>query len=204
MKRKILLLACIGILGTAVYGNEFTPERNSLNFKMGITDGELKPDGEIGDLYGDQDTSANISLNLEYIASSPSGLEYGLGVGFVKIEPNETDDVRSVIGDIDTYPIYGLLRYKFDTGTYWNPYIFGNLGYAYADETFTIALDTGDINADVEGGLYYAFGIGTEYKEDFSIEFFWSRTELEWDEPGYSEDIDADLFTLAMGYRLDM
>ena len=200
MKRKLLLITCIGILGVSAYGNNFTPERNSLNFKAGITGGTLKIDDE-----SDQDTSSNISLNLEYIATSASGLEYGLGVGFSKINPNEDIEFRYVLGDIDTFPVYGLLRYKFDTQSNWNPYVFANLGYAYTNEKFGGSEDDDIPFIDIEGELYYACGIGLEYKENLSVEFLWSRSELDVDVKGEgSGDADADLFTLALGYRLDM
>ena len=218
-------MICIGILGTAVYGNNYIPERHSLNFKMGLTDGELDVDDTLenfaGEELGDQDTAANISLNVEYIATTPSGLEYGGGVGYAKVEPNEHNTVNEHLRDIDTCPIYGLVRYKADNEGEWKPYIFGNLGFVHVDEMF---ISTGTNFSydyketyDIDGGCYYALGIGAEYRDVFSVELIWSKTKLEYDikeeimpisGPGtnddYSGDLDATLLTLALGYRLDI
>lgn len=219
MKRKLILITCLGLLGSAAYANNFTPERNSINLKGGITCGRidlknLNYEDETIEL-GDQNTSTNISLNLEFISSSPSGLEYGLGAGFNKITPNENIVLSTAAGDIDTYPIYGILRYKLNTNSNWNPYVFGNLGYAIINQRSTLRLENIgllDGNLNFKGGLYYSLGIGTEYKENLSLEFYWSRTELNVDLDAHMNndtfkqnlDGDANTFTLAIGYRLDI
>lgn len=203
MKRRILLLICVGILGAAAYGHESAPEGNFMNFKVGITDGSLEFQGKKGNEYGDQDTSANISLHLEYIVSAPSGLEYGAGLGFLKGELNEHDKIRTVIENINTFPFYGLLRYRFHNNSHWEPYIFANLGYSYVDEEFISEVDGEQVAGDVEEGIYYAFGFGAEYQETYSAELIFSRTEANWDEwGGDDEKIHVDLITLAIGYRL--
>lgn len=209
MKKTLLLLGCFAILGTTAFAaGEFAPERESLNFKVGLTDGEVSPSGELGDYIGDQKTSANISANLEYIASTSSGLEYGAGIGFNKIAINDSAMVNAIIGDTDTYPLYGLVRYKLDNDSELKPYIFANLGYAYADEEFGMDGYFGPSgeSIEVEGGLYYAVGVGAEYKDKMSVEFYWSRTELEYkaDFVGETIDGDADMLTLAFGYRMDI
>ncbi len=201
MKKKLLLLTCLVTLGATAFAADFAPNKHSMNFKMGITDGTIDA-GDLDSDFDDQNTSANISANVEYIASSASGLEYGAGIGFTKFDANEEIMLSVYTGDVDSYPIYGLARYKFNTDSEYKPYVFGNLGYAYIDEEFS---DGGD-SIQVDGGLYYGAGVGIEFNENFSTEFYWSRTEFELEANYDSEtyDLDADMFTLAFGYKIDM
>ena len=200
MKKKFLLMSCMIILGTTAFAADFTPSNQSLNFKVGLTDGTIDA-GELDSSLDDQSTSANISANIEFIASSDSGLEYGAGLGFTKLESNESIELKIYTGDIDCYSLYALARYKFDTDSKLKPYVFGNFGYSYIDEEFSDFGDTIEIN----GGLYYAAGVGVEFNENFSTEFYWSRTDFEADIDGdETYDLDANMFTLAFGYKMDI
>ena len=200
MKKMLLLLGCFIILGTTVTASEIlSPERTSVNVKVGLGTGSA----DYGrDDYNFDISLANTSVNIEYIASYERKVELGAGVGMAR---NAVDDWD---WDITTIPVYALARYKWDTASDWNPYVFSNLGYAFSNYDKSYNDNSVYDNEKINGGLYWALGVGAEYKENFSAELYWNRYDLEYernssygDEKG---DFDVDMVTLAFGYRLDI
>ncbi len=219
MRRKILLICVMVLLGTIAFAGVMTPERESLNFKFGLSKGNAEIEVEDSDEVGDPEVTVDLSksVNIEYIASTASGLEYGLGVGFTEIDTGAfihdefKEAIKQEAGDIYSIPMYVLARFKFDNEKDWKPYVFGNLGFAYINEEVVDAAETGnqDIVTDIGGELFAAVGVGAEYKEKLSVEFMFSQTTMDINRTApdpaeeFDGNIDVQLLTLAVGYRLD-
>ena len=187
MKRVLLGITALLLVCAPAYA---ALEGRSAMFKLGVAGGEIDTDTSAGD----EDLDVNLTVGLEYLFRLESGIDFGLGAAF---EKHELKDVvfRNGFNDIESYPVYGILRYRFKVWDNWTPYIYGNLGYAFTDE------DRGELS--VEGGPYYGAGLGLEYRESFGIEAGWSRTEFDADVDGESVDPVSDLFKVSLTMRLD-
>ena len=219
MRRKLLLLCVMVLLGTVAFAGVLAPERELLNFKFGLSKGNADIEVEDSDEVGDPEVTVDLSktINIEYIASTASGFEYGVGVGATEIDTGAFihDELKEAIkeeaGDIYSIPVYVLARFKFDNEKDWKPYVFGNLGFAYVNEEVVDAAESGDQNivTDIGGELFAAVGVGAEYKEKLSVEFMFSQTTMDINRTApdpdeqFDGDIDVKLLTLAVGYRLD-
>lgn len=187
MKRLLIGLSALLLVGTSAYAFE----ERSLMFKLGIVTGEIETDTA----EGKEDLDTNLSIGLEYIFRWENGIDAGLGVSFEKHEL-ESAKFNFGLNHIDTYPVYGILRYRFDPWKNLTPYVYGNLGYAFGDES------KGEANID--GGMYYGMGAGIEYVENLALELGWSRTEFDGeDRNGNSFDPESDLIKLSVVMRLD-
>jgi len=187
MKRLLLGITALLLVSAPAHA---ALEGKSAQFKLGVAGGEMDTDTSAGD----EDLEVNLTVGLEYILKFESGFDFGLGAAF---EKHELKDVtfRNGFNDIESYPVYGILRYRFKVYENWTPYLYGNLGYAYTDE------DRGPLSVD--GGLYYGLGLGVEYRESFGIEAGWSRTEFDAEVDGESVEPVSDLFKLSLVMRLD-
>ncbi len=204
MKRTLMLLGCFIALGTTTLASVdiASPERNSLNIKVGFGTGDVDYDRENN--YDYDISLSNTSLNLEYLASYNQGLELGVGTGIAR---NSVDDWD---WEVTTIPVYAIARYKWSTNSDWDPYVFANLGYAFSNFDYSYDNNSGySYSREVTGGLYSALGLGAEYKEKFSVEIYWNKSNLGYEEHNssgdkYDGDFDVDMVTLALGYRLDI
>lgn len=204
MKKTLLLLGCFVILGaTAAAVDIPSPERNSVNIKVGLGTGDLSYDQQ-DNPFEEENSISNESVNLEYISSYENGLELGAGAGIAK---NSFD--ADGYDDVTTIPVYALARYKWDTDSDWNPYVFANLGYAFSN--YESSDENSDSSYEINGGLYCALGAGAEYKEKFSVELYWNKAVLEeeYDDSSYhntdrTADFELEFVTLAFGYRFDI
>lgn len=213
MKKKLLILGCFILFSSYVFAGTFTPVRESVNLKIGLSKGDATLDVTDDENHKPENSiDQSTSINIEYIRSTASGMEYGAGIGAAEIDTgtfghDELKYIYSDLGDIYSFPVYALIRYKFDTGREWVPYVFGNLGYAFVDER-TVDSGTESDVTEIEGGLYTALGVGAEYQEKFSMELMWNKTSMDvtrtGDDDTYEGDLDIEMITLAFGYRLDL
>jgi len=205
MKTKLLLMGCFIMLGTTAVavGKIPLPEKNSINIKLGLGTGNVEY--QQNNNYNYDMSLKNTSVNLEYIASYEQGLELGVGAGITRNSIDDWDE------NITTIPVYVLARYKWDRDSNWNPYVFTNLGYAFSNYNYSYSHvdDDYSYSNEINGGLYYAVGVGAEYKDNFSIELYWNGSCLNYKRDDYNtdyddEDYDIEVITLAFGYRLDI
>ena len=218
MKRKILLIGVMILFGAFAFAGALAPERESLNFKFGLSKGNAEIDVEDGTEIGDPEVTVDLSksVNIEYIASTAKGFEYGVGAGFTEINTgafthDELETIGEEVGEIYSVPVYVLARFKFENEKDWEPYVFGNLGFAYVNEEVVDTSGTPgeeETVMDIGGEFYFAFGVGAEYQEKLSVELMFSQTnmDVEWSGPDAEDDGDMDvqLLTLSVGYRLDI
>jgi len=226
MRRKLFLICVMVLLGTIAFAGVMTPERESLNFKIGLSKGNAEFEVEDSEEVGDPEATVDLtkSINIEYIASTASGFEYGLGIGFTEINTegfahdelsdiafktiNGQDSDRKEVGAIYSIPMYVLARFKFDNEKDWDPYVFGNLGFSYVNEEIVDTHSNGEEDKlEIGGDFFVAVGVGAEYKDNLSVELIFSQTNMDVTTTGPSElaegDLDVQLLTLAVGYRLD-
>lgn len=187
MKRVLLGITALLLVCAPAYA---ALEGRSAMFKLGVAGGQMDTDTSAGD----EDLDIYPTVGLEYLFRFESGIDLGLGAAF---EKHELKDVvfQNGFNDVESYPVYGILRYRFNVWENWTPYIYGNLGYAFTDK------DRGDLTID--SGPYYGAGVGLEYRESFGIEAGWSRTEFDAEIDGKDIDPVSDLFKLSLTMRLD-
>lgn len=185
MKKLIFGITALLILSAPVYAVE-----RSAMVKLGVATGELDTDTELGD----EDLDTNLTVGLEYFFRFENGFDLGAGAAFERHEL-KSSKFKYGFSEIESFPIYGLARYRFQNSTNWTPYIYGNLGYAIVDE------DRNELSID--GGLYMGAGVGVEYVENFGLEVGWARTEFDADIAGESLDPKSDLIKASITMRLD-
>ncbi len=187
MKKLLLGISAILILSAPSYAID-----KSAMIKLGTATGVMDTDTP----YGDEDLEVKMTTAFEYFFRLENGIDIGAGIAYEKHELRSSKFDYGV-SDINSYPIYGLLRYRFKTDTDWTPYIYGNLGYASIDE------DGGSGDYDMDGGTYVGAGVGIEYIENFGAEIGWARTYMDGSYNGYDFDPVSDLFKMSLTIRLD-
>lgn len=187
MKRILIGIVSLFLVGTASY----SLENRSFMVKLDIMGGEIDTDTA----KGTEDLDAELGLGLEYLLRWENGIDTGIGFSF---ERHELSGSRFDYGfnRIESYPLYGILRYRLKTKSNWTPYIYGNLGYAFTSES--------KAGISIDDGIYYGAGLGVEYVENLGIQIGWSRTEFDGrDRGGNSFDPESDLIKLSIIMRLD-
>lgn len=185
---KRLLFGAVALL--LVSSPAYSLEGRSAMVKLGVLTGEIDTDSAVGD----EDLDTNLTVGLEYFFRFESGLDLGIGGAFERHELKSAD-FKFGFNEIESYPVYGLIRYRIKNDSNWTPYVYSNLGYAFADES--------KAGLSVDGGMYYGAGVGVEYRDDFGLEAGWARTEFDADYEDQTFDPESDVFKLSITMRLD-
>lgn len=139
------------------------------------------------------DTETGLSVGYELLDRSSNGIQWGIGGEFGL--PRELEDYY---GKFRFVPIYGVLNVPLSDSDL-HPYLVGRLGYNlfYADSTYKDG-------ADLDGGLYYAVGIGIKPTDDIRVQLLYSINNGETtDYYGYfrsTEDIKYSKLSLIAGF----
>ena len=138
------------------------------------------------------------TLGLEYIFDNQGEFEWGLGAEY-KFSSNSGSlkDKETNSRIMRTAPLYALGKFNLITTAAGNDalYVLGRAGYGFASEDK-------NLGADISGGLYAAFGLGTEFGP-VSLEALVERQNIKYTYSGGVKDKDKiDSFGLRLGYRL--
>lgn len=158
IKRMIGLVTVIGLIitfQTGVLAREF------------VINGGLDFSGthEISG-YGisqEDDTEIGLSVGFEYLDTLSGDIQWGVGG-----ELGSPREMKDYSGAFMFIPIYGLLNIPLSTNGV-QPYLTGRLGY-----NFFAGDDDYEGYFSLEGGLYYALGIGIKPTDNIRLQLLYS------------------------------
>lgn len=135
---------------------------------------------------------------LEYIFDNQGEFEWGIGAeykfgnnsSYLRIKDNNGKAFRNI-------PVYALGKFNLVTTDRGNDalYLVGRLGYGFVKESQTAAAAN-----KINGGLYVAAGVGTEFGA-LSLEAIFERTNAEYVKSTSKSNANLDSFGLRLGYR---
>ena len=181
--KKISLLSILSAFLVFVASNNTFAVDFGGSFKLWV---DLPGDYEISNYEFNRtvDVDTGFSLSGEFFAKI--GNNFDLGGGITWQAPHSRNDTE---GDFYFFPVYGLIRVRFETGIV-APYLIGQLGFNF----FRYGWEVND-------GLYYGGGAGIIIKKHFLIEALYSVDKGTTIESGIDSDIEYSKVTLNFGYN---
>jgi len=160
------------------------------SLKFGI-DTNGKHELSAGDRSEDYNVETGISCSLELFGAISNYVD--LGGGIIYQAPRRIKEYSEA--DFNFMPIFGLVRIKpaFDTAT---PYLIAQLGYNLFDGNSDYKG-----SADLEGGLYYAYGAGILIKHTLLIELLYSENKGKISGPSGYINVKNNQFTINLGFN---
>ncbi|WP_028855680.1 outer membrane beta-barrel protein [Psychrilyobacter atlanticus] len=193
--KKIKLLTLLTILtANTVYG----AGRNIIEGRVGGSfNGKYKSIEENGTEVLGEDSEIGYEVILEGLKEVYPNTYMGLGIGYQK--HGKAKDLNEKSGELYTsVPIYGAIKYQFNTDGTIQPFLKTNIGLSFNQTENGLR----DIDEKVNPiGFYGAIGGGFEV-DQFIVELAYQINTAKTDN-NIEENIDHSRFTLGLGYRFD-
>lgn len=140
-------------------------------------------------------------VGLEYRYEVLPGLELGAGTAFqFHKHLKDKDSDRQNEKNYNSVPIYSTAKYTFDVPTDIKPYIKGDLGYSINNGKHVLEDGT---TYSPKGGLYYAAGIGLNFK-NVNVELMYKENKGKYKHEGTKYNADYRRVSLGVGYDFNL
>ena len=212
MKKNLLLLTAILALSANAFGKEIVAAPVVVQEPVVV---EVQPEPipetpkwilaprvgvDAWSEYTDQDSDGTgYEAGLELLREVQPNLYLGIGAAYqVFAEGEYGAEYKSV-------PVYGTVKYRFWKNGDLGLYAKGNLGYAFNFDSEDLDDDFGSLSTNVHDGMYWAAGLGTEYR-NFFMDVMYQQTQAtsDLDDDQYNTDRDDnnyDRVTVGFGYN---
>lgn len=174
--KKLLILSCV-VLSLVLLGSTVMA-KGTLELKAGFDLG-----GTLESETTEEDADSGVTITGEYVVPYKDRISLGGGFSYQLL--------RGYDGGNDAkfgfMPFYGLARFNMEDTP---AYVVGHLGY----NTFT-GNDDFKGSSDLDGGLYYGFGLGMKMTDKFNGEFLYSVNNGKFDD----EDVKYTKMRLSVG-----
>jgi hypothetical protein len=194
MKKIKLLVLLVVLTTTTVYG----AGRNIIEGRIGGSfNGKYKAVEENGIEILGEDSETGYEIILEGLKEVYPDTYMGLGIGYQK--HGKAKDLDGKSGELYTsVPIYGVVKYQFNTRGTIQPFLKTNLGLSFNQTESGLR----DLDEKVNPiGFYGAIGGGFEV-DQFIVELAYQINTAKTDNHA-EKNIDHSRITLGLGYRFD-
>jgi len=193
--RRITIIICLALC--IFYVNDAIAEPQWL-IKMGI---DMPGDYHVSGmgLSGTTDVETGFSVAGEFISNIKSQNNISFGLGLEYQIPRSQKELQ---GDFYFIPIYGLMKIHLNKINEISPYLNFRLGYNLFDGDNNFK-GTGLLRASLDGGLYYALGIGAITGRYYAMEITYSVNRGEGNIAGVGFDVEYSKVGLSIGYIFD-
>lgn len=185
---------------------------NAITYAQGLLTAEIKGGLAFSNKYelagGTSTSGMSFKLGADFFYEATDTTEVGIGFAFKQnsaidgsIYPEDANSSKKLF---DSYPIYGVVKYKLPEFNNFRPYVKAYLGLSYNEVGSYPYLKTAKM------GMYTGLGIGGEYNNTvFDLSWEVVDTELTFLNPGagYKEEVKNcknTTFSLTVGYKFEL